>query len=101
MKNPEKLSFDIDREAVESTEKIAQEQLQDWGKRTTKHFQQQTGEVKEILIVMAHTAESVGERDQRCAKQINQITNHLQKKIANLEDLTQIRVSLKKSAVEL
>ena len=80
----EKLSFDVTREAVESTEKIAQAHLQDWGKRAAKHFQQQTGEVKEILILMARTAESVGERDQRCAKQINEVTNQLQK-IANLE----------------
>ena len=49
---------------------------------------------------MARTAESVGERDARCAKQINEVTNQLQK-IANLEDLTQIRASLKKSALEL
>jgi diguanylate cyclase (GGDEF)-like protein len=94
------LSCDMSREAVESTEKIVQEQVQDWGTRTAKHFQQQTSEVKEILIVMARTAESVGERDQRCAKQINDVTAQLQR-IANLDDLTQIRVSLKKSAAEL
>lgn len=96
----EGLSHKISLEAVEFAEKCAQEQLRDWGTRSAKHFQQQTDDVKEILIVMASTAESVGERDARCAKQINEVTNQLQK-IANLEDLTQIRASLKKSAVEL
>jgi diguanylate cyclase (GGDEF)-like protein len=96
----ENLSIDITREAVEATGKNVQEQLQDWGKRTTRHFQQRTDEIKEILIVMARTAEAVGERDQRCAIQINEVTAQLQR-IASLEDLTQIRASLKRSAAEL
>jgi diguanylate cyclase len=96
----ETLSCEVTREAVESAEKTVQEELQDWGRRTAKHYEKQTSEVKEILIVMARTAESVGERDQRCAKQIHEVTNQLQR-IANLEDLTQIRMSLKKSAAEL
>jgi diguanylate cyclase (GGDEF)-like protein len=77
-----------------------QAQLQEWGKRAAQHSQQRTGEIKEILIAMARTAEAVGERDQRCAKQINEVTSQLQR-IANLEDLTQIRSLLKRSAAEL
>ena len=96
----ENLASDISREAVETTGKNVQEQLRDWGRRTARHFQKQTGEVKEILIVMARTAESVGERDQRCAKQIHEVTARL-RRIANLEDLTQIRASIEKSAGEL
>jgi len=94
------LSPPVRPEAVQSTEKKMQEQLQDWGKRTADHYRKQTGEVKELLIVMARTAESVGERDQRCAGQINEVTTRLEK-IASLEDLTQIRASIEKSAAEL
>jgi vacuolar-type H+-ATPase subunit I/STV1 len=64
------------------------------------HYRQKAGEVKEILLMMARTAESVGERDQRCAAQITDVTTRLNG-IANLEDLTAIRESIKQSASEL
>lgn len=95
-----KLSPAVSSETVQATEKKVQEQLQDWGKRTANHYRKQTSEVKELLIVMARTAESVGERDQRCAGQMNEVTTRL-KTIASLEDLTQIRASIEKSAAEL
>jgi diguanylate cyclase (GGDEF)-like protein len=94
------LSAAMNPEAVKGTEKKVQEQLQDWGKKTAAHYRKQTGEVKDLLIVMARTAESVGERDQRCAGQMNDVTSRL-KTIASLEDLTQIRSSIEKSAAEL
>jgi diguanylate cyclase (GGDEF)-like protein len=96
----EDLSSHTTREDFEASEQCIQEQLQDWGRDAAKHYQQQTGDVKEILIVMARTAESVGDRDKRCARQINEVTARLQR-IANLEDLTQIRASIVRSAKEL
>jgi diguanylate cyclase (GGDEF)-like protein len=87
-------------ERVEETESGVREQLQGWGQRASAHYRQQTSEVKEILLVMARTAESVGERDQRCAWQITEVTMRL-KGIAKLEDLTEIRESIKKSALDL
>jgi diguanylate cyclase (GGDEF)-like protein len=96
----DRLSLAMNCAAVEATDRCVQEQLQDWGRRTARHYRQQTGEVKTLLLVMARTAESVGERDQRCAQQIGAITGRL-KKIANLEDLTQIRASIVNSAAEL
>lgn len=96
----DRLSIVMSSKAVEATERKVQEYLQDWGRRTAKHYRQQTGEVKKLLLVMARTAESVGERDQRCAQQIGAITGRL-KNISNLEDLTQIRASIVNSAAEL
>lgn len=49
---------------------------------------------------MARTVESVGQRDQRAASQLAQVTGRL-KKIATLEDLSQIRSSIEESAAEL
>jgi diguanylate cyclase len=95
-----KLSLPVSHKVIESTEKKVADELQDWGKRTAIHYRKQTDEVKEMLIVMSRTAESVGERDQRAAGQMNQVTTQLQK-IATLEDLTQIRASIEKSAAEL
>ncbi len=99
-KHAEGLSCEMAAEAVEATESGVREQLQAWGRRTAGHYQQQASEVKELLIVMARTAESVGERDQRYARQLDEVTTRLQK-IANLEDLTQIRASIVESAAEL
>jgi diguanylate cyclase len=96
----EKLSKQVSCEIVEETKTGVREQLQSWGRRTAMHHRQQTTEVKEILLVMARTAESVGERDQRCAHQITAVTTRL-KGIANLEDLTEIRDSIRQSAAEL
>jgi diguanylate cyclase (GGDEF)-like protein len=96
----EKLSTKLTCETVQETETGVREHLQGWGRRTAQHYRQQTNEVKEILVMMARTAESVGDRDQRCAQQITDVTTRL-KGIANLEDLTQIRESIKQSATEL
>lgn len=96
----EKLAMDYSAEMLETSQTAIQEQLQVWGARTASHYRQKTAEVKELLIVMARTAESVGERDQRCAGQISEVTTRLQT-IASLEDLTQIRSSIERSAADL
>jgi diguanylate cyclase (GGDEF)-like protein len=99
-RDAEKLCKELSCEMVEETEASVREQLQGWGRRTAMHYRLKTTEVKDILLVMARTAASVGERDQRCVQQINEVTTRL-KSIANLEDLTEIRESINKSASEL
>jgi diguanylate cyclase (GGDEF)-like protein len=96
----ESLSCEMTRDQIEGAKTSVREQLQDWGMRASRQNQQKTREVKELLIVMAHTAESVGERDQRCAGQMNAVTARLQK-IASLDDLSQVRASIEESAAEL
>jgi diguanylate cyclase (GGDEF)-like protein len=94
------LCAEVTGERVAQTETGVREHLRGWGRRAASHYQQKTNEVKEILLMMARTADSVGERDLRYAQQISAVTVRL-KGIANLEDLTEIRDSIKKSAVEL
>ena len=96
----ENLSVEMSSNAIMVTEKRVQEQLRNWGQQTARRNCEKTSEVKALLIVMAHTAESVGERDERCAGQINEVTARLEG-IASLDDLTEIRVSIEKSASEL
>jgi diguanylate cyclase (GGDEF)-like protein len=96
----EKLSAQPSAETIMETETGVREYLHCWGRLAALHYRQKAGEVKEILLMMAHTAEAVGERDQRCAAQITEVTTRL-KSIANLEDLTAIRESIKQSATEL
>jgi diguanylate cyclase (GGDEF)-like protein len=78
----------------------AREQLRGWGRDAARHYQGKAREVKEMLLTMARTAESVSARDQRCAGQMSAVTERL-KAIASLEDLTEIRASIDKSAAEL
>jgi diguanylate cyclase (GGDEF)-like protein len=94
------LSTDISSAELASASTHVQEQLHEWGKRTSTHYRQKTDEVKELLIVMARAAESVGSRDLRCAGQISEVTSRL-REIASLDDLTEIRASIKKSAADL
>jgi hypothetical protein len=48
--------------------------------------------VIDLLLVVARTAQSVGERDQQCAERFNEVTQSL-KNVACLEGVTQIRTS--------
>lgn len=90
----------ISANAVKEAGKQAEEQLQSWGARVADYFKHKTDEVRELLIMMARTAESVGERDERYAAQFIELTSRLQT-IASLEDVTQMRSSLVRSATEL
>jgi diguanylate cyclase (GGDEF)-like protein len=78
----------------------AREQLDEWGRATMRHYHEKADEVKELLLTMARAAQSVSARDARCAGQMNEMTDRLSA-IASLEDLTEIRVSIKRSAREL
>lgn len=96
----EGLGLTMSREAVQATDKDAQEQLREWGQRTARHYREKAGEVRDLLLTVARTAESVGARDQRCVGQMHAVTERLQA-IASLEDITEIRVSIEKSTAEL
>jgi len=96
----ESLSMGMSGEEVHAADRKVRERLKEWGTSTASHYRQKTGEVRELLIAMARTAEAVGERDQRCAGQIRDVTARLES-IVNLEDLTEIRASIENSAAEL
>jgi diguanylate cyclase (GGDEF)-like protein len=96
----EDLATGMSPEALAAAETTVSVHLQDWGRNAARHYRQKAGEVRELLIVMARTTEAVGERDQRCAGQIHEVTRRLEG-IASLEDLSEIRASIKKNAAEL
>ena len=90
----------ISQEKLRANGQQAREHLCDWGHGSARHYQVKAREVKEMLLTMARTAESVSTRDQRCAGQMNAVTERL-KAIATLDDLTEIRASIDQSAAEL
>jgi diguanylate cyclase (GGDEF)-like protein len=86
--------------AVQQVESGVEEQLGRWAQETEEYLREKADGVKELLMILARTAESVGERDQRYANQFSDLTSDL-RTIANLEDLTQVRSSLVRKAGEL
>lgn len=77
-----------------------QTELRDWGRRAARHYRAKAEEVKQLLLAMARTSESVGRRDAHYARQIGEITSKLHR-IASLDDISQIRTSIQDSAREL
>ncbi len=94
------LSAGMSLQALAATDSGVREHLRSWGGGTARHYQKKACEVKEMLLMMARTAESVSARDERCAGQMGQVTERL-KAIASLEDLTEIRASIETSAAVL
>lgn len=95
-----RLSTKLTPTLLQQAETQVEEYLQQWAGHTADYFKAKANEVKELLIVLAGTAESLGERDQRYANHFGQFTSRLEA-IADLEDLTQVRASLVQRATEL
>jgi diguanylate cyclase (GGDEF)-like protein len=94
------LAASVTPELIRETEKKVEEHLERWGGRSTDYLKEKTNDAKELLLALARTAQSVGERDKRYTSQFNEFTSRLQT-IANLEDLTQVRSSLVQEASKL
>jgi diguanylate cyclase (GGDEF)-like protein len=95
-----RLACDVSPSLVRKTGKQVEEQLQQWAGRSAEYFKAKTNDVKELLIALASTAESMGKQDQRYAKRLGDFTTQLQT-IADLDDLAQMRATLVKRAAEL
>ncbi len=94
------LSAEVTPTLVEKTEQQVESELRQWGANVSDYLKVKTGEFKEMLIVMAHTVEAVGERDQRYAAQMQEFTTRLES-IADLNGITEIRESIIQGAGEL
>jgi diguanylate cyclase (GGDEF)-like protein len=87
-------------EAMAQTGKQVEEEIAKWGKTASEYLQQTANQVKEIMLIVAETAQAVAERDQRYARQFVEFAEQLSA-IGNLEDLGKVRLSLGKSAHQL
>jgi len=95
-----RLAEEITPPLVQKTHKQAEDELEQWAGRNAEYFKVKANEVKELLVVLARTAESIVERDQRYATQFTQLSGRLQS-IADLEDLPQVRGYLLQGASDL
>jgi diguanylate cyclase (GGDEF)-like protein len=96
----QRLLFDATPACLSKTEELAEVHLEAWGSRASEHFRTQAQVVKELFVALARTAESVGSRDQGFSSHYQELVGRLEQ-IADLNDLTQIRSSILKSATEL
>jgi diguanylate cyclase len=95
-----KIGPDVTAELLMQTEADAEARLEDWRHRTAQHLKSKADDAKELLLVLAKTAEAVGSRDEGHARQLHDLTLRLEK-ICDLDDLSEIRVSLTKHVTEL
>ncbi len=86
--------------SITRTREALRELLHGWGDKTALYYQQKAGEVKDLLLVMARTAESLGHKDDRYRQQLDSVTAQLET-IAKLEDVTRIRTFIEESARQL
>jgi diguanylate cyclase (GGDEF)-like protein len=96
----QRLSEETTPDQMVETEAGVEKELNQWARSATDYYRQRTSEFKELLLVMASTAQAVGERDSRHEAKFREFSTRLSK-IADLHDLPQIRTSLLASAVEL
>ncbi|MBV8051710.1 MAG: GGDEF domain-containing protein [Acidobacteriaceae bacterium] len=96
----EVLEGDLTTSVLTETGAHASREICAWGDRAVEYLNAKTAEIKELLVMLARTTASVGERDNRYAGHFNQFTTRL-RSISNLDDLTQIRASLVQQAAEL
>ena len=96
----ERVSKKLTPPVVTETEARVEEQLQQWGGQVAGYFKERASDVKEILMALAHAAESVAERDQRYTSQFSEFTKRFQA-MAKLEDLPQIRAAILRGSRDL
>lgn len=89
-----------DLDSIELSEEEVRTLLRDWGKKAARHFEQKAEEVKDLLLVMSRTAESLGHKDEQYGRQLDAVSVQLES-IATLDDVTRIRASVESSARDL
>jgi diguanylate cyclase (GGDEF)-like protein len=96
----QRLKSDPEPVAVGRISGEAQTALRAWGERASGYYKQKATEVRELMLVVAQAAESVGERDLRYTGEFSSLTERLQA-IANLEDITNLRSALTANVGEM
>jgi diguanylate cyclase len=95
-----RMGVNTSAESVRQIENQVEVQLQEWGSRLSDHLKAKADEVREILLALAKTVESVGHKDQGHSTRLKDLTGRLER-IADLDDLTEIRSSLVTRVSEL
>lgn len=76
------------------------EVLQTWARDVESFYDEKASDVRDMLLVISKTVESLGRKDDRIAHSIDVVTKQLTS-IASLDDVSRMRTSLEASAREL
>ncbi len=95
-----RLTVEATPAVISDTEQRVKDELQQWSTNAFSYLNQKVGEIKEIMLFMARTVEATSERDQRYAGNLRELTVCLQA-VGDLDDLTEVRRALGKSANDL
>jgi diguanylate cyclase (GGDEF)-like protein len=95
-----RLNVEASAPTVAETGKAVNGELQAWGERASGFYQQKLDELREVLTLVADAAGKVADRDERYAKQFEDLSGRLET-TAKLKDLTEIRRSLIQGVAEL
>jgi diguanylate cyclase (GGDEF)-like protein len=85
---------------VVRTQRAIDNEFSQWADNVDLHLRSRAGEAREIMLVMANAALNLTNRDKRYGTRFRDLTSRLEK-MADLDDLSEIRQSLAKSASEL
>ena len=96
----QELSTHPDPHALKQIGMRVEEVLDEWSKKTARHYLDKAAEVRDLLLVMSRTAESLGHSDERYANQLHSVGTQLES-IASLGDVSRMRASLEASARQL
>lgn len=96
----EALSADLSAEAIAESGHIAEAELRGWRDRASRFYKQKAGEVKELMMMIARTAELVAERDRRYGPKFQELAARLQS-VAASDDLAGLRATVLESVAEL
>lgn len=95
-----RISIDPSEGSVKWAQKQLEVQLDEWGTRTAEYLRAKADGVREVLIALARTAETVGSQSQGQTSDFRDITVRLES-IADLDDLSEIRTTLLRRVNEL
>lgn len=95
-----RLSLTPTIESLKLTETQVEVLIDEWGGRTSDHFKGKADEVKELLIALAKAAECVGSKDRGSTNHFRGLICRLER-IADLDDVTEIRAAIVKRVTEL
>ncbi len=73
----DQLSPEAAPESVLETGNHVGEELKKWGENASAYFQKTAHDVKEIMLIVAETAQAVGERDHRYAREFVEFAGQL------------------------
>lgn len=96
----ERLAPGSSSETIQMVGNSVNAEISQWGDSAAKYFKEKTDAIREIVMVVARTAEVVGERDTRYAGQFENLTGRL-REIAKLDNFAHVRRNLIESAAQL